>query len=288
MKRISVVLAVAASAAGVASLGVAQAGQRAVVPVHGNTPCKPSPPHLLSAGRAPLAPLRLDITSIAHHSQTVQEVETFARRIRSLDGTWHSTTAIRKIRSVATGGGISGGKVEVSAKNTVSFPATKTAAGGGGGTFTLRGKTDPLSGGFLGGTAGNDHFPVEAVGVGAIWRIVTCDSVDDAPAKEMRTYTLRSVAQGIAVMTFHDVVSMDPAHRDLGLQKIGTESVRAILDHLKGTASGTQRIPLAAVLRSTSTQVTKVDLTFHLVSKNVPATPLVARVVDTRTDTPAG
>jgi hypothetical protein len=288
MNRALVVLVLAGSAAGISSLGVAQASQRAVVPVHGTTPCKPSPPHLLGAGRAPLAPLRLDITGIAHHSQTVHEVETFARRIKLLDGTWRSTTEIRKIKAVDKGGGISGGKVEISAKNTVSFPATKTAAGGGGGTFTLRGHTDPLSGGFLGGTAGNDRFPVEAVGVGATWRIVTCDSVDEAPAKEIRTYTLRSVAHGIAVMTFRDVVSMDPTHRDLGPQKIGTATVGAKLDRLKGTASGTQRIQLAAVLRSTYTQVTKVEFAFHLVSKNVPATPVVIRLVDTRMDTPAG
>jgi hypothetical protein len=41
------------------------------------------------------------------------------------------------------------------------------------------------------------------------------------------------------------------------------------------------------MLRSTFTQVTKVEYTFHLVSKNLPSTPLVAHLVDTRTDRPA-
>jgi hypothetical protein len=288
VKRALVAVVLAGSVAGLSTLGVAQASRRAVVPVHGSTPCKPSPPHLLGAGRAPLAPLRLDITGIAHHSQKVHDVETFARSLKLLDGKWHSTTEVRKIEVLEKGGGITRGKVALSTKNTVSYPATKTTAGGGGGTFTLKGLTDSLSGGFLGGTAGNDRFPVEAVGVGATWRVVTCDYVDNAAAKEIRTYTLRSVAHRIAVLTFRDVVSMDPTQRDLGTQKIGTETVHVKLDRLKGTASGTQRLPLAAVLRSTLTQVTKVEFTFHVVSKNVPATPLLVRLVDTRTDTPAG
>jgi len=39
--------------------------------------------------------------------------------------------------------------------------------------------------------------------------------------------TLRSIANGVVVLTFRDVVSMDPTQRDLGSQKIGTETVRA-------------------------------------------------------------
>jgi hypothetical protein len=287
MNRALVAVVLAGSVAGLSTLGIAQASRRAVVPVHDSTPCKPSPPHLLSAGRAPLTPLRVDITGIAHRSQMVHEVETYARRIKLLDRKWHSTTEITKVNVFEKGGGIAGGKVAVSTKNTFSFPATKTSAGHAGGTFTLKGTTDPLGGGFLGGSAGNDHFPVEAVGVGATWRIVNCDPVDAAIAREARTYTLRSVSHGIAVLTFRDVVSMDPTRRDLGTQKIGTETVHAKLDDLKGTASGTQRLRLAGMLRSTFTQVTKVEYTFHLVSKNVPATQLVARLVDTRTDKPA-
>ena len=195
---------------------------------------------------------------------------------------------IRKIKVRETGGGIAHGKVALSLKNTISFPATKTTAGHAGGTYTLKGQTDALSGGLLGGSAGNDRFPVEAVGVGATWRIVNCDPVAEALAKETRTYTLRSIAHRVVVLTFRDVVSMDPAQRDLGSQKIGTETVRAKLDRLRGTASGTYRVPLGHPLASFVKVVTRVQYTFHAVSPNVPTTAVTTRVVDTRTDKPAG
>jgi hypothetical protein len=139
----------------------------------------------------------------------------------------------------------------------------------------------------MGGTAGNDRLPVEAVGIGATWSIVDCDYVNQTPAKEIRTYTLRSIAHRVVVLTFRDVVSMDPAQRDLGSQKIGTETVHARLDRLRGTASGTYRVALASAFRSSFTQVTKVEFTFHLVSKDLPATPLVTRLVDTKRTSPS-
>jgi hypothetical protein len=110
---------------------------------------------------------------------------------------------------------------------------------------------------------------VEAVGVGAVWRIVNCDPVDGAAAREVRTYTVRSVARGIVVLSFRDVISIDPARRDLGRQKIGTETVQLTLDRLSGTATGSYRIPLANALRSSSTTVTKAEFAFHVVSSNV-------------------
>jgi hypothetical protein len=268
--------------------GTVAAAPTAVVPVPGSAACKVRPPQLLRAGRAPLAPLRLDLAGIAHHRQTVVETETFARRLRLLDGVWHPTTEIRKIEERARAGSIAGGNVAISARNTVSFPGTRTSARAKGGSFTLSGRTDRLSGGFLGGSAGNDRFPVEPVGVGAVWRIVTCDPIDATAAQELRTYTVRSVAHGLVVLTFRDIVSMDPAQRDLGTQKIGAETVKLRLDQLRGTASGTYRIPLANALRSSSTTVTKVELSFHVISQNVPATPLVTRLVDTRTVRPTG
>jgi hypothetical protein len=281
-------LALAATVAGATTLGVAQASPRAVVPVHGGAACKVRPPQVLRTGRAPLAPLRLDLAGIAHRTQTVIETETFARRLRLLDGSWHATTEIRRIEEHGKGGAISGGKVAISSRDIVSFPGTRTSAAGKGDSFTLHGRTDPLSGGFLGGSAGNDRFPLEAVGVGAVWRTVNCDPVDDAPAREVRTYTVRSVAHGVVVLSFRDVVSIDPTQRDLGTQKIGTETVQLKLDRLSGTATGSYRIPLANALRSSSTTVTKAELTFHVVSQNVPPTPLVTRLVDTHKVRPAG
>jgi hypothetical protein len=99
---------------------------------------------------------------------------------------------------------------------------------------------------------------------------------------------VRSVARGIVVLSFRDVISIDPARRDLGRQKIGTETVQLTLDRLSGTATGSYRIPLANALRSSSTTVTKAEFAFHVVSSNVPPTPLVTRLVDTRKVRPAG
>ena len=268
--------------------GAAQGARADVVPVHGGAGCKTSPPHLLRPGDAPRAPVRLDLTGIAHRTQASREVETFATRVRLLDGKWHTTTAIRKIATVEQGQGIARGQVKLVFHSTVSFPATKTSAGGGGGKLTSSGHTDALSGGLLGGSAGNDRLPVEPIGVGASWRIVDCDAVGEVPAKETRTYTVRSVAHGLLVLTFHDVVALDPAHRDAGTQKIGQKLVRFRLDSVRGSATGTYRVPLGRALAASSRQVTRVRYTFHAISPIVPATPIVTELVDSRTDAPTG
>jgi hypothetical protein len=287
MNRTFAVVVLAGSAAGLSSLGAAQAAPAGVVPVHGNSRCKPSPPRLLRAGHVPLAPLRQDLTGIAHHTQTAFEVESFADRAKLLDGKWHAATRIRKIKAVTKGRGIAHGQVGLTARYTTSFPATKTVAGGKGGSFTVSGHTDALGGGLMGGSAGNDRLPREPVGVGATWRVIDCDYVDEIPAKEVRTYTLRSVAAGVLTVTFRDVVSMDPTRRDLGSQKIGTETVKFRLDSLRGTATGTDRVPLGHALASFVKVVTRVQYTLHAVSPNVPATAVTTRLVDTRTDRPA-
>ena len=188
-------------------------------------PCKALPPKLLSPGQAPRAPLRLDLTGIAHHTQGGREVERFVTRAQSPDGTWHSTIVIRKISEAIQGGEIVHGQVALVAKIRFSWPRTKTTPPGKGGSFTLKGHTDAVSGGLLGGSAGNDRLPLEPVGVGATWRVVDCDSIDFAPAKEVRTYTLRSIAGGKLVATFRDVVSMDLGNREVGSQKVGDRVV---------------------------------------------------------------
>jgi hypothetical protein len=290
MNHTTAVLALAGTVVGIASLGVAHAARTDIVPVHGTGACKTSPPHLLRSGRAPLTPLRLDLTGISHRSQKLVEVERFVSRAKLLDGKWHSTTTIRRIDASITGGDISSsGQVALVGKNRVSFPGTKTSPAGNGGSFTVRGHTDSVSGGLFGGSAGNDRFPAEPVGVGASWRVVNCDYVDDdVPAKETRTYTLRSIKKGLLVVTSHDVVAMDPRHRDVGSQKVGGVVVRFRLDSVHGTATSTSRVPLDRALAGSSTLVTRVQFTFHAIAKNVPTTQLVTRVVDTRKDGPSG
>jgi hypothetical protein len=286
MHRTPLAIALAGAIVATASAGVAGAARTDVVPVHGGTGCTTQPPHLLTAGRAPLAPVRLDLSGMAHRSLSLVEVERFASRARLLDGKWHSTTVVRKIDDLVRGGAIAHGQVGLVAKIKVSFPATRTSAGGRGATFSTRGHTDALSGGLLGGTAGNDRLPVEAIGVGARWSVVLCDEVDETPAREARTYTVRSITRDRLVASFRDVLSLDPAHRDVGTQKIGSEVVHFRLDALHGSATGTNRVDLAHGLASSTTVVTRVQYSFHAVSPNVPATPVVTRVVDTRTDTP--
>jgi hypothetical protein len=289
MQHALVAIALTGTAVAICALGVAQAAPSDVVPVHGSGgACKPSPPHLLATGRTPLAPLRLDLAGIAHRSRSVAEVEQFATRVRTIEGRWHSVVEIRKVRETLRGGSIEGGQVGLVAKAHVSFPRTKTLAAGTSQSFTIRGRTDALSGGLLGGTRGNDRFPVEPVGVGARWSVVTCDVVEEMPAKQVRTYTLRSVAGGLIVMTFRDVVSLDPTRRDAGSQKLGNATVRFRLDSLGGTAVGTSRIPIADGLAGSLKVVTRVQFAFHAISPNVPTTPIITRLVDTRTDTPGG
>ena len=271
----------------IASIGIAQAARPDVVPVGPPAPCKTLPPQLLSPGRAPRAPLRLDLAGIAHHTQGGREVERFVTRAQSPDGKWHSTIVVRKISEAIRGGEIAHGQVAVVAKVRVSWPRTKTTPPAKGASFVIKGHTDSVSGGLLGGSAGNDRLPIEPVGVGATWRVVDCDSIDFAPAKEVRTYTLQSVAGGKLVATFRDVVSMDLGNREAGSQKVGDRVVHFVLDSLSGTATGTARMVLAHGLTAYATQVTRVRLKIHAVSDNVPSKPALTLLVDTRTDAPA-
>ena len=226
MHRTATLIALVGTVVAVPALGVAQAARVGVIPVPGNASCKVSPPHLLSPGRAPLRPLRLDLTGIGRRPHTVVEVETFATRAKALGGSWHTATEIRKIKGVTKGLGVSKGKIRLSSTLTVSFPGTKTVAPAKGGSFTVNGNSDALSGGLMGGSAGNDRFPVEPIGIGATWRVVDCDAVDEAPAKETRTYTLRAFTHDRAVMTYRDVVTMDPTRRDAGSQKVGGQVIK--------------------------------------------------------------
>jgi hypothetical protein len=271
----------------VASIGIAQAARNDVVPVGPPAACKTLPPKLLSPGRAPRAPLRLDLTGIAHHTQGGREVERFVTRAQSPDGKWHSTIVVRKISEAIRGGEIAHGQVAVVAKFRVSWPRTKTTPPAKGASFVIKGHTDSVSGGLLGGSAGNDRLPIEPVGVGATWRVVDCDSIDFAPAKEIRTYTLRSIAGGKLVASFRDVVSMDLGNREAGSQKVGDRVIHFVLDSLSGTATGTARMVLAHGLTAYATQVTRVRLKIHAVSANVASKPAVTLLVDTRTDAPA-
>ena len=164
-----------------------------------------------------------------------------------MGGKTHSATDIRKIRrGDPEPRSLQRADHAGDRRSRSAFPGTKTAPAGKGGSFTTSGHANALSGGVLGGTAGNDRFPVEPVGVGATWQVVICDDIDEVPAKEVRTYRVRSLGTDRAVLTFRDVVSMDPRHRDAGTQKIGNQVIKTRLDRL----TAARRAPCASGSRT--------------------------------------
>ena len=288
MHRTATLIVLAGTVIAVPALGVAQAARVGVIPVPGNA-ClqgQPAAPAQLRARAAAAAAPRSD----RHRAPSAHR-----RRGRDLRDAGEGARRLvaRRDRDPQDqgrdqGSRISKGKIRLSSTLTVSFPGTKTVAPAKGGSFTVKGNSDALSGGLMGGSAGNDRFPVEPIGIGATWRVVDCDAIDEAPAKETRTYTLRSFTRDTAVMTYRDVVTMDPTRRDAGSQKVGSQVIKVKLDALHGTATGTVRIPLANGVATFARQVTRARFTFHLVAANAPATPVTTDLVDTRIDTPAG
>ena len=108
-----------------------------------------------------------------------------------------------------------------------------------------------------------------------------CDDINQTPAKEIRTYTLRSLSGGVAEMTYREIVSIDPAHLAIGSQKIGSEVVHFRLVSLSGTATGTTSIPLARGLAQTSRTVSRLKVTFSSLSPSSPRALIQTKVVDT-------
>ena len=142
--------------------------------------------------------------------------ETIDSKTLLRDGTLRPTTARNTFRGVIKSGAVTQGHLPLT--NTLHLSGTSYPTSP---TIRVTGYTDALGGGAYEGIRNDDRFPSEAVGIGARWRVVKCDDINQTPAKEVRTYTLRSVARGVARMTFRDVVTIDPAHLDLGSQTIG-------------------------------------------------------------------
>lgn len=287
MRKLPRMLVLAGSVLFSAAVG-AQAARTGVTPVPEQTACKVRPPVLLAAGRAPLAPLRIDLARMAHRARSLHDVEHVSARARLLDGSWHATTAIARSDAVIRTAGVVRGQLDISVKVLQRYEATKTTAGTTPRTIRYSGHTDALGGGILGGQAGNDRLPLEPVGIGARWRVVNCDAIAETPAREVRTYTLRSISNGIVLLSFRDAVSLDPANRDAGTQKVGDQTVRFRLDSLHGTATGSVRLPLADAILAVTTRVTRMRFSFHAIATNLPTTPIPTKLVDTDTTGPKG
>jgi hypothetical protein len=280
MRRTPLLLLLVALALGVAT-GLARAARRGVVPVLGATACKTRPPVLLSLGRSPRSPLRLDLASMANRSQSMVATESITSRTLLPDGTSHPTTAINTVRGVMGAGAVTKGHLALTNTLHLSGSSYPTSP-----TVTVKGYVDAFGGGAYEGTRDDDHFPTDAVGIGATWRVVMCDDIDQTPARETRTYTLRSVSNGVVEMTFRDVVTLDPAHLDLGSQKDGTRVVHFKLVTLRGSATGSRSVPLD---RATGTEhsVTKIAVTFRATSASGSSMLIHLSMVDTERSLPA-
>jgi hypothetical protein len=283
MRRAAVILVLAGAVIGVTASSVAQASHRAVVPVRGAAACKTRPPALLSAGRLPHAQLRFDLSKTAGRSQALLDIESVDSRTGLAGGSSRPATTTNTITGVMKTGPLAHGRVPVSAKLHLSGSSYPTRP-----VLTVRGYFDVLGGGMVGGQSVNDHFPREPVGVGATWRVVNCDDVDQTPAKETRTYTLRSVASSVVDVTYRDVVTIDPGHLDLGPAKVGNETVHFKLLALHGSATGRKIFRLGRAGTETSHEVTRLQITFSALSASAGKSLIHVDVVDTDSSLPVG
>jgi hypothetical protein len=282
MRRAPLLVLVIALALGVAT-GLARAAERAVVPLPGAAACKTQPPVLLSPGRAPRAPLRVDLEKMAGRTQKLLEVESVAAKTYGPDGTTRPNSSRITSRGVARSGRVAGGHLPLRLTLHLSGTAFPTKP-----TISVAGWMDSLNGGALEGEHEDDHFPREAVGIGASWRVVNCDEINLTHARETRTYTLHSLAGGVVSLTYRDVVTLDPGHLDLGSQTVGGQTLKFTLVTLQGSASGETRIPLARSVAQTSHTVTSLRVRFRASAPNQPAIVIRTDMVDTDDLTPTG
>jgi hypothetical protein len=281
MHRAPLLLLLVALTLGVAT-GLARAARHAVVPVPGATACKTRPPVLLDPGRSPRTPLRLDLAKMANTSQKMVDIQSITSKTLLPDGTNHPSTGVNTFRGVIRAGKVTRGRLPL--KNILhlsgsSYPTSPTV--------TVSGYIDELGGGAYDGRRNDDRFPSEAVGIGALWRVVKCDDIDQTPAQETRTYTLRSVSNGVVEMTYRDVVTLDPAHLDLGSQKEGKQVVHFRLVTLEGSATGSQRVPLDRGAAAIEHSVTRVAVTFRATSASAPSMLIHVDMLDTERTVPA-
>jgi hypothetical protein len=277
MFRVRLHHVLAAIAAGVAVQSVAEAAPRAVVPVTGPSACRTRSPVLLTAGSSPQAPLRFDLASMAGTSETERDTEIADSKVRAPDGTWHpSARDTTAVTMKATTGRVSHGRLPTSAKGRVTGSSVPRPT-----TVTVEGSVDVLGGGSTGGRKDTDHFPREPVGIGATWRVVNCDSIDQFPAKETRVYTLRAVREGIAYLTFVDVISIDPAHADLGSHTEGGITTRYTLVTITGSATGSVQITFTRALREVARTVSKLRVGLLATAPSTPKTLIHLSVTDT-------
>jgi hypothetical protein len=204
------------------------------------------------------------------------DIESITSRTLLPDGAYRPTYGINTFRGVLKAGAVTNGHLPLTNTLHVSGSSYSTSP-----TVTVKGYVDALAGGVYEGTRDDDHFPSEAVGIGATWRVVKCDDIDQTPARESRTYTLRSVTDGVVELTFRDVVTLDPAHLDLGSQKDGGQVVHFKLVTVQGSATGSRSVRLDRGAATTERSVTRVAVTFKATSASGSSRLIHLRIVDT-------
>ena len=285
-KAVALAIALVAVAAP-ASLGAGRRPAALGVPVPGPTACHVQPPRLLSAGKAPRARLRIDLAHEASTTARSVGIETTRSQTRLRDGSLQATTTTQTLRVRIRTGRPAHGRLPLAVRVSIA-----SGSGAPVQTFDVSGYSDALDGGALTSVSGTrvpttDRLPREAVGVGAMWRVVNCDLVGTTFARETRTYRLRSFSRGVVGATYRDVLELDPAHVDLGTGEEGGTTVHLKLVQLHGTATGTWRIPLGHALGESRTTVTRMQTVARGTGAGFPTAMIHVSTLDSETDPPA-
>jgi hypothetical protein len=283
MSRVAIQLALALAM--VAALTVGEAGAAGTVAFPpAATACVTQGPVLLGRGAAPRKPIRLRLDTEAHRSWTQVMLTRVHARTLSTSGKWIANDTKTQFLGAFTSGAPTHGHLPIVLH--VRIPGAPTTISRNLQRVRISGFVDTLNGGVtratvapggtraadaallasLSGTGGvaNDHLPRQALGSGASWRVVNCDAIDDTPARETRTYTLRSVEHGVMVASYRDVVTLDPAHLDLGTSTSAAGVVHLHLVDLHGTATGTVRLPLAHFVAEQQRTTTSLKVVFRV------------------------
>jgi hypothetical protein len=246
--------------------------------------CDTRAPVLLDPGNGPRTRVRLRLGAEAHRSWTqVIRTRVHARTL-SADGRWIPNDSQTQFRGRFTSGAPAHGHLPILMH--VTIPGASRTVEQGLDRVRISGFVDTLNGGVTrttlapGGTravnaallasmdgsdgVANDHLPRQALGIGARWRVVDCDPIDDTPARETRTYTLRSLAHGVLRASYRDVVTLDPAHVDLGTSSSAAGIVHLRLVDLHGSATGTLRLPLARFMAEQQRSKTSLRVVFRV------------------------
>jgi hypothetical protein len=248
------------------------------------TACVTHGPVLLGRGAAPRRAIRLQLETEAHRSWTQVVLTRVHARTLSTSGKWIANDSRTQFLGAFTSGAPAHGRMPIvlhlripGASKTISRNLQRVRISGfvdtlnGGVTRTTLkpGGTRAADAALLANVSGtggvaNDHLPRQALGIGASWRVVNCDAIDDTPARETRTYTLRSVDHGVMVASYSDVVTLDPAHVDLGTSASAGGVVHLHLVAVQGTATGTVRLPLAHFVAEQQRTTTSLKVVFRV------------------------